>query len=1223
MLARIKQWLEPPHFEGDEEKTNRTRIANTLIIYLGAAVLIVMFILVPLFAFQKTGAWMLSIMILCALGIGRHFIFKGNFRLGATLIFSVIYLCILAMLILSGGSSGTAMFYFATAVLIAGFFLDARIVNGLSFSTFLIALGISFLQERGLITIPRIFLFNSVFSWLATGVGLLIVTRSRDLFMSYLENALTLTRQQITARQDAETIFQRIVETTNEGVIVLDIEARITWINRQVADMLGYPFEGILGQKLESFFFEEDLADHHSQMRSRAEGKSTVYERCFRRKDGEKLWTLISATATTDAAGNFNGAFGMITNITERKSAEEALRESEARYRTLFEQASDGIFYLSTDGKVLAVNQSFARMHGYSVEEMQGMDLQELDLPENTQLMPERMRQVMEGKIIEFEVKHYHKDGHTFPLAVSSGMISVGGQDLIQAFHRDITEHKRTEEALWQQNQFLIALQNTTLELVSQLDLRTLLENIVKRACALVGTSAGMLDLIDPATDQLIPQVGVGALKESLRLPVQPGEGLTGIVWQTGEILVVPDYDEWTGRLDKFSRSVLGSVIGVPLLSGEKVLGVLVTGSAYGVPHQFDPAAIEILNQFARLATVAVQNARLFSDLQAELTERRRIEEALRASEERYKLMFESAPLAINITRGTDITYANPSYLKMFGYSSLAELQSVAPLDLFTAESRPQILENIQRRTQGLPVPSQYEAECHRKNGARFPILMNFSRTTFADGEATVGFIIDITSRKRAENALRESEARAQAMFRAIPDLMFRLTREGVYLDYKADVENLFIQTKSGIIGKNNRDLTPPEFADLIDKFIQITLKTKTLQTFVYHMPIPGRGEADYEARMVASGRDEVTMIVRDITERKQREDELQAIATLSTALRSASTRTEMLPVIVKQLVLLLKSDTASVEIVDPLTGDAVLEGAYGAWEALIGTRQPNGTGINAIISKTRQPYTTNDLKNDPNVAYPESSCERILGAIGAPLIAQGQVIGYIWTGRRTKIFESEIRLLVAVADIAANAIHRSTLHEQTLKDATDLAEAYNSTLEGWAHALELRDYETEGHTRRVAQMTIDLARDLGVGEGELENIRRGALLHDIGKMGIPDAILLKTDALDESEWELMKQHPIFAHKLLEPIEYLHPVLGIPYCHHERWDGSGYPRGLQGEEIPLEARVFAIVDVWDALTSDRPYRPAWSKETALNYIIEQSGQQFDPVVVKAFLKSVY
>lgn len=182
-----------------------------------------------------------------------------------------------------------------------------------------------------------------------------------------------------------------------------------------------------------------------------------------------------------------------------------------------------------------------------------------------------------------------------------------------------------------------------------------------------------------------------------------------------------------------------------------------------------------------------------------------------------------------------------------------------------------------------------------------------------------------------------------------------------------------------------------------------------------------------------------------------------------------------------------------------------------------------------------------------------------------------------------------------------------------------ELAHSYDETLNILSKALELRDRETQGHTVRLAELTVKLAKLCGVENGELINIKRGALLHDIGKMGIPDNILLKPGPLDEEEWKIMKKHPVFAKELLERVSFLKEAMIIPYFHHERWDGSGYPEGLKGKEIPLEARIFAVLDCWDALTHDRPYRSAWSHHLALEYIINNSGIRYDPEIVKKFL----
>ncbi len=254
------------------------------------------------------------------------------------------------------------------------------------------------------------------------------------------------------------------------------------------------------------------------------------------------------------------------------------------------------------------------------------------------------------------------------------------------------------------------------------------------------------------------------------------------------------------------------------------------------------------------------------------------------------------------------------------------------------------------------------------------------------------------------------------------------------------------------------------------------------------------------------------------------------------------------------------------------------------------------------------------DPRHDPMVGRQMNFQTKSL--LGVPMQIQDRVIGVLEAlNKKGGYFTaSDSEILAAIACQAAVAIENAQLVEA-------LQEAYDSTLEGWAAALDLRDKETEGHSRRVTELTINLARAMGV-EAELPLYRQGALLHDIGKMAIPDSILLKAGPLSEHEQEIMQEHPKFAYDMLYPIKSLRPALDIPYCHHEKWDGSGYPRGLKGEAIPLAARIFTIVDVWDALRTDRYYRKAWPKTTAMAYIREQSGRFFDPGIVNPFLNMV-
>jgi HD-GYP domain-containing protein (c-di-GMP phosphodiesterase class II) len=250
----------------------------------------------------------------------------------------------------------------------------------------------------------------------------------------------------------------------------------------------------------------------------------------------------------------------------------------------------------------------------------------------------------------------------------------------------------------------------------------------------------------------------------------------------------------------------------------------------------------------------------------------------------------------------------------------------------------------------------------------------------------------------------------------------------------------------------------------------------------------------------------------------------------------------------------------------------------------------------------------------------PLLSTEEFVSYHAVPLISKGQVKGVLETfyrGRQVLTVEWR-EFLETLAGQAAIAIDNAELFNNLQRSNTELALAYDTTLEGWSHALDMRDKETEGHTQRVTELTVRLARAFGMGDGELVHVRRGALLHDIGKMGIPDSILLKPGPLDDAEWALMRQHPVLAYNLLSPIPYLRPAIDVPYCHHEKWDGSGYPRGLKREQIPLCARIFTVIDVWDALRSDRPYRPAWPEQKVRDHIRTGSGTHFDPAVIVVF-----
>ncbi len=263
---------------------------------------------------------------------------------------------------------------------------------------------------------------------------------------------------------------------------------------------------------------------------------------------------------------------------------------------------------------------------------------------------------------------------------------------------------------------------------------------------------------------------------------------------------------------------------------------------------------------------------------------------------------------------------------------------------------------------------------------------------------------------------------------------------------------------------------------------------------------------------------------------------------------------------------------------------------------------------------------------------------ERIVNYLGIPLSAKGILVGVLELFTRNDIQPDEewLGFFETLAGQAALAIENARLIQglenvnndirrvnlELVTANQNLTSAYDATIESLAMALNLRDYETEEHSRRVTTITMELAQIMGFSPSEMVNIRRGTLLHDIGKLGVPDTILRKPGILTEEERQIMQQHPTFSYNLLKSIDYLRPALDIPHLHHEKWDGTGYPHGMAGESIPMSARLFAIVDVYDALTSDRPYRKAWTKEETKTYIQEQSGKHFDPHVVEVFLSFI-
>jgi putative nucleotidyltransferase with HDIG domain len=355
----------------------------------------------------------------------------------------------------------------------------------------------------------------------------------------------------------------------------------------------------------------------------------------------------------------------------------------------------------------------------------------------------------------------------------------------------------------------------------------------------------------------------------------------------------------------------------------------------------------------------------------------------------------------------------------------------------------------------------------------------------------------------------------------------------------------------------------------------------------------------------------------------KLKQSQLRALMSVGQVINSSLGLRQVLEEVMDSLISLMRAERGFLMLREP-DGELAVRIARGIAHVNLDEEafKVSRTVVRRVV-ESNAPVLTTNAQADPRFDGQMSiAAFQLRSILCVPLTLKADLIGVLYVDNRAHagIFkENDLELISAFADQAAVAINSARLFEELQDSHRELERAYQATLEGWVRALDLRDKETEGHTQRVTILTHRLARAMGVGDAELVHITRGALLHDIGKMAIPDGILLKPGQLTEEERKLIQKHPVYAYEMLSPIDFLVPAIDIPYCHHEKWDGTGYPRGLKQDEIPFAARIFPIIDVWDALTSDRPYRKAMAQEEVRRIIKADSGRHFDPLVVEAFL----
>lgn len=815
----------------------------------------------------------------------------------------------------------------------------------------------------------------SLLTKLQTYKGWIYVVISALLIYILLRRELTLRAITEFKFRESQERYRLLFETSIDALLLIAPDGSIHAANPAACHMFGWTEEELKSIGCDEMVDQNDPR-LSAALEERASKGSFRGELTLVRKDGTKFPGEISTAIFTDAQGNEKTST-VIREITTRVQTETALRESEEKYRLLFENVMNGFalheIVLNDEGKpvdyiFLEVNDAFEQMTGLERENILGKKVTQVipDIENDTADWIGRYGEVtLTGNDIRFEQKSapFGKWYSVLAFRPREGQFATIFEDITERKHAENELHRRVDE--------LSALYQTTLDIISVQELPDLLNTIVMRAVDLLGGTGGGLYLCDSQQRQVRCVVSYKTPTDYTGTVLAYREGAAGIVADTGEPLIIDDYQKWEGRADAFeSVSPFSAVISVPMLWHNQVIGVIhVLHDTQ--KHKFTESDLTLLTSFANQAAVSVENARLFEETQQRL-------ERLSALRSIDQVITSSLDLRVT-------------------------------LDILLG----QILQLLE---------------------------------------------VDAAS----------------------------------VLLYQPELQSLEFVAGQGF-------------------------RTRTLQTTKLHLGRGFAGKAALEQRVVQ----------------------------------------------------ILDLDRLN-------------------------------TGF----------LRSTEFRNEEFVAY-----------IGVPLIAKGNIIGVleIYNRQRFDPDDEWMDFLETLAGQAAIAIDNINLFNNLEMSNLELIQAYDATIEGWARALELRDMETEGHSRRVVDMTIELARQVGIEEENLVHVRQGALLHDIGKMGVPDSVLQKSDLLTPDEWETIYQHPEYAYKWLSPISYLKPALDIPYCHHEKWDGSGYPRGLKGEQIPLAARIFAVVDVWDALRSDRPYRGKWSKEKTRAYILEQSGKHFDPKVVEAFL----
>lgn len=1076
-------------------------------------------------------------------------------------------------------------------------------------------------------------------------------------------------------------IVSNISETSPVGITILNNQGQITYANDQAQIVLGLSKSQITERQFntpewkitdyDGNPFPENALPFSQVMRN----KHPVYNvrHAIEWPNGKRVLLAINAAPLYDDEHQIDGVVTMVEDVTEQIAVDDEFRRLQNFNASIVQNISEGIVVQNQTGNITFVNPATAEILGYTTEEIIGKhwkDVVPLDQHAIVEAADERRKQ---GKTDHYELELRRKDGRRIQVRVSgSPRTDIRSDEFLGslAVFSDISEQKYAEN-----------IRRVQRELAVQLSAAAGVDNVL-RLClnaAIQNTTmeVGGIYFVDQSTGSVRLEYAQGLSQEFL------AEGAYYEADSENARLIAkgdPAYIDYADLKSVMSpvqiNEELRAIAVLPIHHDGKVIACLNTASrttletSEPTKNILEMITTQIGSAVARAQAEdklaqRVDQLKLINDIGEKIAAVLDLEAVLARTAHLIQDSFSYEHVALfiidqqkksvvmrTISGGLTDLFPKDHTLKLGqGIVGTAALQNETIL-ANNVETDPHYVnlyaKSVHTRSE-LSVPIQIGGEVVGVIDAQSVKLNAFDENdimvmeTLADQVAVAihnanlheSLRQELAERTRMEIALRDSEEKFRNIVEASPMGMHMYQLEPddklVFIDANPAADFILGVKCQQFVGKTIEEAFPALAHTEVPEKYRLAAADgepwKTQQIEYAENQISGA----FEVYAFQTSPGKMVTLFLDITERKQAEARnqqqmrrLAALSQIDAAITSNLSLNRTIEILLEQSIRQLEIDAAAILLFKPSTQTLEFYAGQGFKTEMIKTTRIR-LGQNFAGRVALEQHTIRSTDEDIDfLASKTFIVEGFRTYFGVPLLAKGQIKGVLEVFHRSPLPPSEgwLSFLETVAGQAAIAIDNAELVENLERSNLELRLAYNTTLEGWAKALELRDFETQGHSNRVTKLTIQLASDVGIPSPDLVHVQRGALLHDIGKMAISDSILLKPGPLTDDEWKIMRQHPVYAYEMLHPIKFLRPALDIPYYHHEKWDGSGYPHGLKGEAIPLAARVFAIIDVWDALSSDRPYRLAWPETKIYEHIRSQVGKHFDPRVAEAFFSII-